>query len=159
MAGELLKHLTGIDIVHVPYKGSTGMRTDILSGQIQILFDSVPTMAEMIKTGKVRALGVSGNTRSPSLPDVPTIAEAGVPGFQATLWVGFMAPAGTPPEIIALLNREITKILARADIKEAWAKTGATPVVMAQPQFKAFMEAQVAKWATIIDANHIPPIN
>jgi tripartite-type tricarboxylate transporter receptor subunit TctC len=159
MAGELLKHLTGIDIVHVPYKGSTGMRTDILSGQIQMLFDSVPTMAETIRAGKVGALGVSGKERSPSLPDVPTIAEAGVPGFQATLWVGFMAPAGTPPEIVTLLNREITKILARPDIKESWAKTGATPVVMSQPQFKAFMEAEVAKWAKIIDANQIPPIN
>jgi tripartite-type tricarboxylate transporter receptor subunit TctC len=159
MAGELLKHLTGVDIVHVPYKGSTGMRTDILSGQIQMLFDSVPTMAEMIKSGKVRALGVSGKERAASLPDVPTIAEAGVPGFQATLWVGFMAPAATPPDVVALLNREITKILARPDIKEAWAKTGATPVVMSQPQFKTFMEAEVAKWGKIIDANHIPPIN
>ncbi len=129
MAAELLKHLTGIDIVHVPYKGSTGMRTDILSGQIQILFDSVPTMAQMIKAGRVRALGTSGKTRSPILPDVPTIAEAGVPGFQATLWVGFMAPAGTPQPIVELLNREITKILARPDIKEAWEKTGATPVI------------------------------
>jgi tripartite-type tricarboxylate transporter receptor subunit TctC len=159
MAGELLKNLTGIDIVHVPYKGSTGMRTDILSGQIQMLFDSIPTMAQMIKAGNVRALGTSGKTRSPNLPDVPTIAEAGVRGFQATLWVGFMAPAGTPQPIIELLNREIGKILARPDIKEAWEKTGATPIVMTQPEFKSFMEAEVAKWGKIIEANHIPPIN
>ena len=159
VAAELLKHLTGIDIVHVPYKGSTGMRTDILSGQIQMLFDSVPTMAAMIKADKVRALGTSGTTRSPSLPDVPTIAEAGVPGFQATLWVGFMAPAGTPQPIVELLNREITKILSRPDIKAAWEKTGATPVVMTQPEFKAFMETQVAKWADVIKANHVPAIN
>jgi tripartite-type tricarboxylate transporter receptor subunit TctC len=159
MAAELLKHLTGVDIVHVPYKGSTGMRTDILSGQIQILFDSVPTMAAMIKADKVRALGTSGMTRSPSLPDVPTIAEAGVPGFQATLWVGFMAPAGTPQPIVELLNREITKILSRPDIKAAWEKTGATPVVMTQPEFKTFMETQVAKWADVIKANHVPAIN
>ena len=132
MAAELLKHLTGIDIVHVPYKGSTGMRTDILSGQIQMLFDSVPTMAPMIKADKVRALGTSGTTRSPSLPDVPTIAEAGVPGFQATLWVGFMAPAGTPQPIVELLNREIDEDPSRPDIKAAWEKTGATPVVMTQ---------------------------
>jgi tripartite-type tricarboxylate transporter receptor subunit TctC len=159
MAAELLKHLTGIDIVHVPYKGSTGMRTDILSGQIQMLFDSVPTMAPMIKAGKVRAIGTSGATRSAILPDVPTIAEAGVPGFQATLWVGFMAPAGTPQSIIETINREITKILSRPDIKAAWEQTGATPVVMTQPQFKDFMEAQVAKWADVIKANHIKPIN
>jgi len=159
MAGELLKHLTGVDIVHVPYKGSTGMRTDILSGQIQILFDSVPTMAPMIRAGKVRALGTSGLTRSPILPDVPTIAEAGVPGFQATLWVGFMAPAGTPQPIVEKLNREITKVVTRPDIKVAWEKTGATPVSMTQSNFKKFMDAQISKWADLIKANRITPIN
>src|SRR5271169_5591185 len=159
MAAELLKHLTGIDIVHVPYKGSTGMRTDILSGQIQMLFDSVPTMAPMIKAGKVRALGTSGATRSAILPDVPTIAEAGVPGFQATLWVGFLAPKATPQPIVDRLGKTITGILWRPDIKAAWEKTGATPVVMTQPQFKDFMEAQVAKWADVIKANHIKSIN
>jgi len=159
MAAELLKHLTGINIVHVPYKGSTGMRTDILSGQIQMLFDSVPTMAPLIKAGKVRALGTSGTARSAILPDVPTIAEAGVPGFQATLWVGFMAPAGTPQPIVDKLNAEITKIVSRPDIKEAWEKQGAEPVTMTQPQFKAFMDAQIAKWAGVIKANDIKPIN
>jgi tripartite-type tricarboxylate transporter receptor subunit TctC len=158
MAAELLKHLTGINIVHVPYKGSTGMRTDILSGQIQMLFDSVPTMAPLIKAGKVRALGTSGVTRSPILPDVPTIAEAGVPGFQATLWVGFMAPAGTPQPIVDKLNAEITKIVSRPDIKAAWQKQGAEPVALTQPQFKAFMDAQIAKWADVIKANDIKPI-
>jgi tripartite-type tricarboxylate transporter receptor subunit TctC len=159
MAGELLKHLTGINIVHVPYKGSTGMRTDILSGQIQMLFDSVPTMAAQIKAGKVRAIGTSGVKRSAILPDVPTIAEAGVPGFQATLWVGFMAPAGTPMPIVDKLNREITKIVSRPDIKAAWEKLGAEPVTMTQPEFKAFMDAQIAKWADVIKANKIPEIN
>jgi tripartite-type tricarboxylate transporter receptor subunit TctC len=159
MAGELLKNLTGVDIVHVPYKGSTGARNDILSGQIQILFDSVPTMAPMIKAGLVRALGTSGKVRSPTLPDVPTIAEAGVPGFNATLWVGFMAPASTPQPIVDKLNQEITKILARPDIKEVWEKTGATPIVMTQPEFKGFMDGQVAKWANVIKANRIPQIN
>lgn len=159
MAGELLKNLTSVDIVHVPYKGSTGARNDILSGQIQILFDSVPTMAPMIKAGLVRALGTSGKVRSPTLPDVPTIAEAGVPGFNATLWVGFMAPAGTPQPIVDKLNQQITKILARPDIKEAWEKTGATPIVMTQPEFKTFMDGQVAKWANVIKTNRIPQIN
>jgi len=159
MAGELLKNLTGVDIVHVPYKGSTGARNDILSGQIQILFDSVPTMAPQIKAGMVRALGTSGKMRSPILPDVPTMAEAGVPDFNATLLVGFMAPAGTPKPIIDKLHDEITKILRRPDIKQAWEKTGATPIVMTQPEFKSFMEAQVAKWADVIKTNHIAPIN
>ena len=159
MAAELLKHLTGINIVHVPYRGSTGMRTDILSGQIQMLFDSVPTMAPLIKAGKVRALGTSGTARSAILPDVPTIAEAGVPGFQATLWVGFMAPAGTPQPIVDKLNAEITKIVSRPDIKAAWQKQGAEPVALTQPQFKAFMDAQITKWADVIKANDIKPIN
>jgi tripartite-type tricarboxylate transporter receptor subunit TctC len=159
MAGELLKNLTGIDIVHVPYKGSTGMRTDILSGQIQLLFDSVPTMAPQIQAGMVRALGTSAKVRSPILPDVPTIAEAGVPGFQATLWVGFMAPKETPQPILDLLNRKITEILNRPDIKEAWQKQGATPLAMSQPQFAAFMQAEIVKWAKVIEANHIAPIN
>jgi tripartite-type tricarboxylate transporter receptor subunit TctC len=159
MAAELLKQLTGINIVHVAYKGSTGMRTDILSGQIQMLFDSVPTMAPLIKAGKVRALGTSGVKRSPILPDVPTLAEAGVPGFQATLWVGFMAPAGTPQPIVEKLNAEITKIVSRPDIKTAWEKQGAEPVTMTQPQFKAFIEAQIAKWADVVKANDIKPIN
>ena len=159
MAGELLKNLAGVDIVHVPYKGSTGARNDILSGQIQMLFDSVPTMAPMIKAGLVRPLGTTGKTRSAILPDVPTIAEAGVAGFNATLWVGFMAPAGTPQPIIDKLNQAITKITSRPDTKEAWEKTGATPITMTQTDFKVFMDGQVAKWANIIKANNIPPIN
>src|SRR5262245_54658357 len=159
MAGELLKNLAAIDIVHVPYKGSTGARNDILSGQVQMLFDSVPTMAPMIKAGLVRAIGTSGKTRSPIRPDVPTIAEAGLPEFNATLWVGFMAPAATPQPVVERLNQEITKILARPDIRESWEKTGATPIVMTQPEFKAFMDAQVAKWAKVIKANQILPIN
>jgi len=159
MAAELLKNLTGIDIVHVPYKGSTGMRTDILGGQIQMLFDSIPTMAPLVKSGMVRALGTSGLARSPILPDVPTIAEAGVPGFAFSQWVGFMAPKGTPQPILDLLNRTITGILSRPDIRTAWEQQGATPMVMTQPQFTAYMADEVAKWAKLIKANHIALIN
>ena len=97
MAGELFKNLTGTDILHVPYKGSTGARNDIISGQIEMMFDSVPTMAQMVQSGRVKALGTTGKVRSAILPDVPTLSEAGVPGYEATMWVGVMAPAGTPP--------------------------------------------------------------
>jgi tripartite-type tricarboxylate transporter receptor subunit TctC len=159
MAAELLKSLTGIDIVHVPYKGSTGMRSDILSGQIQMLFDSIPTIAPTIKSGMVRAIATSGQSRSPILPDVPSFAEAGVPGFQATLWVGFMAPKATPQPIIDLLVRTINDILKRPDIKNAWEQQGATPMVMTQQEFGAFMDAEIAKWAKVIQANHIALIN
>ena len=155
MAAELLKQLTGIDIVHVPYKGSTGMRTDILSGQIQMLFDSIPTMAAMVKANMVRPLGTSGLKRSSILPDVPTIAEAGVPGFHFSQWVGFMAPKGTPQPIIDKLNHTITQILSRPDIKTSWEAQGATPMVMTQAEFAAFMQGEVDKWAKVIKANHI----
>ncbi|MGB7077244.1 MAG: tripartite tricarboxylate transporter substrate binding protein [Xanthobacteraceae bacterium] len=158
MAAELLKNLTGIDIVHVPYKGSTGMRVDILSGQIQMLFDSIPTMAAYIKAGKVRALGTTGLTRSPILPDVPTIAET-VPGFEFTQWVGFMAPKGTPQPILDLLNKTIGGILSQPAIKESWEKQGATPMVMSQAEFTSFMAAQVAKWAKVIKDNKIKLID
>ena len=158
MAGELLKSLTGIDIVHVPYKGSTGARTDILSGQIQLLFDSVPTMAQMIKSGMVHALGTTGASRSPVLPDVPTIAEA-VPGFQMAPWIGFMAPKAAAPAIVERLNRTITEILSRPEIKAAWTKQGAVPVTMTQPEFENFMQSQVEKWAKVIKDNHIALIN
>jgi tripartite-type tricarboxylate transporter receptor subunit TctC len=141
--------------VHVPYKGSTGMRTDILSGQIQMLFDSIPTMAAMVKANMVRPLGTSGLKRSPILPDVPTIAEAGVPGFHFSQWVGFMAPKGTPQPVIDKLNHTITQILARPDIKASWEAQGATPMVMTQPEFAAFMQGEVDKWAKVIKANHI----
>ncbi|HMG78948.1 MAG TPA: tripartite tricarboxylate transporter substrate binding protein [Xanthobacteraceae bacterium] len=159
MAAELLKSLTGIDIVHVPYKGSTGMRSDILSGQIQMLFDSIPTMAPTVQSGMVRALATSGRTRSPILPDVPTFTEAGVPGFQATLWVGFMAPKATPQPVVDQLSRTITDILKRPEIKDAWEKQGASPMVMTQAVFTAFMESEIAKWAKVIQANHIALIN
>lgn len=159
MAGELLKNLTGVDIVHVPYKGSTGARNDILGGQIQMLFDSVPSIAPVVKSGMVRALATTGAKRSEILPDVPTMEEAGVKGFQASLWVGVMAPAGTPKEIVDKLNAEITRIVSSPEIKKAWDEQGANPITMTQPQFKAFMDAEVAKWAKIIKDNHIQAIN
>jgi tripartite-type tricarboxylate transporter receptor subunit TctC len=159
MAGELLKNITGIDIQHVPYRGSSGMRTDILSGQIQMLFDSVPTMAPLIKQGLVRPIGVSGKTRSPILPDVPTLDEAGAKGFQASLWVGFMAPAGTPRPIIDLLHDEIAKAVAQPALKKTWEEQGATPISMTQPEFAGFMLAQINKWAKVIEANHIKHVN
>jgi tripartite-type tricarboxylate transporter receptor subunit TctC len=154
MAGELLKNLTGIDIVHVPYKGSTGARNDIISGNIQILFDAVPTMMQMVESGRVRALATSGQTRSPTLPNVPTIAET-VPGFSATLWVGLMVPTGTPQPVIDKLNGEIAKILARQDIRDSWRQQGAVPLVMTQAAFKTFMQSQIETWAKVVKDNHI----
>ncbi len=157
MAGELFKNLTGTNILHVPYKGSAGARNDIISGQIEMMFDSVPTMAQMIQAGRVKALGTSGRVRSAILPDVPTLSEAGVPGYEATLWVGVMAPAGTPRPIVELLNAEINKILARPDVRESWEKQGATPVSMKPDEFGAYVQSEIEKWAKVINANGIRP--
>lgn len=159
MAGELLKNITGVDIVHVPYKGSTFARNDIVSGQIHMLFDAVPTMAASIKSGMVRAIGTTGKTRSPILPDVPTLDEAGATGFQATLWTGFMAPAGTPKEIVARLNHAISAAVSQPEIRKQWEAQGANPMVMTQAEFATFMQAQVEKWAKVIATNNIVPIN
>jgi tripartite-type tricarboxylate transporter receptor subunit TctC len=155
MAGELFKHLTGTDIQHVPYKGSAGARNDIISGQVQMMFDSVPTMAQMIQAGRVKALGTTGKVRSPILPDVPTLSEAGVPGYEASMWIGFMAPTGTPQMIVERLNREINTILLRPELKAAWEKQGAEPMVMTPDAFGAHISSEIEKWANIITANAI----
>ena len=155
MAGELFKNLTGTDIVHVPYRGSTGARTDILAGNVQMMFDSVPTMAPFIQAGKVIALGTSGTTRSVTLPDVPTLAEAGVPGYEATIWIGMMAPKGTPQPIVDRLNAEIDKIISRPDIKASWEQQDAKPDPMTAAQFGDHIQAEIAKWAKLIKSNNI----
>jgi len=150
MAGELLKAMTGTEMMHVAYRGSGGARTDVLAGQVQMMFDSVPTMAPLVLAKEVKALATTGKERSPILPDVPTMAEAGVPGYEATLWVGVMAPAGTPKPIIDLLNTEINKILARPDVKETLAKQGAVGMSMTPAEFDAFLRAQIAKWEKVV---------
>jgi tripartite-type tricarboxylate transporter receptor subunit TctC len=155
MAGELFKNLTGTDILHVPYKGSTGARNDIISGQVEMMFDSVPTMAPMLQAGRVKALGTTGKVRSAILPDVPTLSEAGVPGYAATIWLGVMAPVGTPAQIVELLNKKINEILARPEVKDAWEKQGAVAMAMTPDEFGAHVRSEIERWAKIIRANNI----
>jgi tripartite-type tricarboxylate transporter receptor subunit TctC len=155
MAGELFKNLTGTDIQHVPYKGSAGARNDIISGQVQMMFDSIPTMAQMIGAGRVKALGTTGKTRSAILPDVPTLSEAGVPGYEATMWIGVMAPAGTPQPIVERLNHAVNEILLRPGVKGAWERQGAEPMAMTPEQFGVHVGSEIDKWAKIITANAI----
>ena len=154
MAGELFKNLTGTDILHVPYKGSTGARNDIISGQVDMMFDSVPTMAQMVQSGRIAALGTTGRVRSPILPDVPTMTEAGVP-HEATIWLGVMAPTGTPQQVVDLLNAEINKILARPELAVAWEKLGAAPMAMTPVEFGVFVQSEIDRWAKLIKANGI----
>lgn len=146
MAGELFKHMAGVNIVHVPYKGSSGARTDVLGGQVDMMFDAVTTMAPLAKEGKVRALATTGTTRD---GDLPTVAET-VPGYEATIWLGLMAPKGTPQAIVEKLNAEVRRIVAQPDVKEMWAKQGATPMSMSAAEFTKYLNQDIAKWATIV---------
>ena len=150
MAGELFKAMAGVDIVHVPYKGSSGARTDVLGGQVQMMFDAVPTMADHVRSGKVKALGTTGEKRSAVLPNVPTMAEAGVPGYEAVIWLGIMAPRSTPREIVNRLSAEITKITGRPEVRDAWAKQGALAMTMSPDEFARFMTGDIAKWERIV---------
>ena len=150
MAGELFKAMAGVDIVHVPYKGSSGARTDVLGGQIEMMFDAIPTMQQNIATGKLKALGTTGKTRSAVMPEVPTMSEAGVPGYEATIWLGLMAPTGTPRATINKLNAEINKIVARADVKADWAKQGVTSMNMGVDEFAQYLRDDIEKWARVV---------
>ncbi len=150
MAGELFKAMAGLDIVHVPYKGSAGARTDILGGQVQMMFDAITTMAPNVRAGKLKAFGTTGKARSPVLPEVPTVSEAGVPGYEATIWLGIMAPAATPRPIVERLNAEIRKVVNNPEVRDAWAKQGAAPMNMSTDEFAAFMREDIAKWANIV---------
>ncbi len=150
MAGELFKAMAGVSIVHIPYRGSAGARTDVLGGQIEMMFDAIPTMTEHIKAGKVKALATTGKVRSAVLPDVPTANEAGVPGYEATLWLGLMAPKGTPPAIVNKLNAEIAKITSNPDVRRAWTAQGTTAMTMGVDEFTRYMNDDIAKWARIV---------
>jgi tripartite-type tricarboxylate transporter receptor subunit TctC len=150
MAGELFKAMSGTDIVHVPHRASGEARTSVIGGHTQMMIDAISTMAPTVQAGQVRALGVTGQKRSSIMPDVPTIAEAGVPGYEATIWLGIMAPKGTPQPIVDRLNAEINKVLGRADVKEAWAKQGVEPLVMSTAEFDKYLRADIEKWAKVI---------
>jgi tripartite-type tricarboxylate transporter receptor subunit TctC len=153
MAGELFKAMAGVDLVHIPHKGSDGARTSILGGQVQMMFDAVPTMATNARAGKVKALATSGAKRSPVTPDLPTVAEAGVPGYESGIWLGLMAPKATPRPVLERLNSEVNKIIQSADVKAAWAKQGAFPMGMSIGEFDKFLRAEIVKWAKAVKAS------
>jgi tripartite-type tricarboxylate transporter receptor subunit TctC len=153
MAGELFKAMAGVDIVHVPHKGSDQARTAVLGGQVQMMFDAITTMAGQARAGKVRALGTTGTKRSSVMPDVPTIDEAGVPGYEATIWLGMMAPAGTPRPVLEKLNTAVNRIIDSPDVKAAWAKQGAVPMGMTIDDFDRFLRAEIVKWAKVVQVS------
>lgn len=151
MAGELFKAMSGTDILHIPHRGSGEARSNVIGGHIQMMIDAVTAMVGHIEAGQVRALATTGPKRSPVLPNVPTATEAGLPGYEATIWLGIMAPAGTPQAIVDQLNTEIAKIITRPDIKEAWAKQGAEPMTMTPAAFGAFLQGDIEKWAKVVE--------
>jgi tripartite-type tricarboxylate transporter receptor subunit TctC len=150
MAGELFKAMAGVNIVHVPHKESSGARTSVMGGQVEMMFDAITVMAKLAEAGKVRAIAASGKTRSAVMPEIPTVAEAGVPGYEATIWLGIMAPAGTPKPILDRLNAEITQLVASPEVKADWAKQGAVPMSMTPDQFAQYMRDDIEKWAKVV---------
>jgi tripartite-type tricarboxylate transporter receptor subunit TctC len=149
LAGELFKAMAGVDLVHVPYRGAAPAMTDLIGGQIQVIFDSMVTTLPHVQGGRVRALAVTSTARSPLLPDLPTIAET-VPGYEAAIWFGVGVPRGTPAEVIARLNREINAGLASEKMKAQLAKLGTTPMVETSEEFWAFAKGETEKWEKVI---------
>ena len=150
MAGELFKYMANVQMTHIPYKGSAAARTDVLSGQVDMMFDAVTTMTENIKAGKVRGIATTGRTRSSVSPELPTVNDDGVSKYEAVIWLGMMAPVGTPDAVVTRLNTEINKIVNSADVKAAWAKQGAVPMSMSAPAFTKYVADDVVKWATVV---------
>ena len=155
MAGELFKSMANVYLVHIPYRGSTGARTDVIGGQVDVMFDAVTTMAEQVKAGKVKALATTGATRSAVLPDVPTMSEAGLPGYEATIWLGLMAPKGTPKAVVDKLNEAVSKIIGQPELKQLWARQGAVPMVMSPEVFDKYAKDDIVKWARVIKIANI----
>ena len=150
LSAELFKSMAGIDLLHVPYKGSAQALTDLMAGRVSMIFDNMPSALPFIKAGRLRALGVTGRVRSPALADVPTIAETGLAGYESLSWSGIAAPAGTPKEIIARLNREIAAILTLPDIREKLAQAGAEGIGGPPQAFADHVRAEREKWSRLI---------
>ena len=150
MAGELFKSQGQVFLVHIPYRGSSGARTDVIGGQVDLMFDAVTTMTEQVRAGKVRAIATTGRQRSEVLPDVPTVSESGVPGYEATILLGVMAPKCTPKASVDKLNETINAALRQPEVKQQWSKQGATPLIMSPQAFDKFLQDDIAKWSGVI---------
>jgi tripartite-type tricarboxylate transporter receptor subunit TctC len=150
MAGELFKAMSGTKIVHVPHKASGDARNSVIGGHVQMMFDAITTMRALAEAGQVRALATTGLKRSPLMPDVPTVSEAGVPGYEATIWLGIMAPKGTPDDIVKLLNAEINKVIELPEVRDTWTRQGAVAMHMTPPEFDAYLRKDIEKWANVV---------
>ena len=157
MAGELFKSMSGTDIVHVPHKSSGDMRSSVIGGHVQMMFDAITVMAEGVRSGQLIALGTTGKQRSTVMPEVPTVAEAGVPNYEATIWLGLMAPKGTPQKVVDKLNADIAAVMNRPDVKDNWAKQGAVPMLMRPNEFEQYLRADIEKWAQVVRVSGAKP--
>jgi len=155
LGGELFKLTAGVNLQHVPYKGGGPAMQDVIAGHVKVMFSSLVQTTPFIQSGQLRALGVGGLTRNPVLPDVPTIAEAGVPGYHADNWWGIVAPAGTPQPIVDRLYADIQAALKSPELKEAFAREGAAAVTMTSAEFGAYIESEMAKWARVVKEGNI----
>jgi tripartite-type tricarboxylate transporter receptor subunit TctC len=153
MAGELFKAMAGIDILHVPYKGSSEARNDLLGGHVDMMIDAVNTMSGLAQAGKVKAIATTGAKRSSVLPNIPTMSEAGVPGYNAVIWLGVLAPKGTPLAVTQKLNAEISKIASDPATVAAWAKDGSAPLKMSIPEFTKYLNDDIKKWAHVVEVS------
>jgi tripartite-type tricarboxylate transporter receptor subunit TctC len=150
LSAELLKGMAGIDLLHVPYKSSAQMTTDILGGQVEVVFHNAPVLLPHVKSGALRGLGITSAKRNPSAPELPPIAEAGVPGFEVTAWFGYMAPANTPPAIINKIHADVVKAMALPDVRERMLTQAAEPVGGTPQEYAAFISSEIAKWAKVV---------
>jgi tripartite-type tricarboxylate transporter receptor subunit TctC len=150
LTGELFQMAAGVKFQHIPYKGSAQALTDLMGGQVQVYMSSIPTALSHIKGGKLRALAVTSPKRAPSLPDVPTIAEAGYKGFDANTWFGLVAPAGTPAPIVTKINAEVNRILKMPDVKEKFAAEGGGPIGGSSQEFAALLKSDYVKWGKVV---------
>jgi tripartite-type tricarboxylate transporter receptor subunit TctC len=157
MGVELLKHMAGIDLVHVPFRGTGPAVTEVLGGHIPIVLSNTLTAKSLIESGKLRALAVTGAKRAQGLPDIPTVAEAGVPNYEALQWYGLLAPAGTPPEIVARLHAQTAQALKLQDVKERLASDGAEPVGSTPSDFARFIKDELEKWTNVARTANIKP--
>ena len=153
LSGELFKAMTGVQMAHVPYKGSAPALTDLVGGQVQLMFDNLPSSLAFIKAGQLRALAVTSASRSPTLPDLPTLAESGLPGFEASSWFGLLAPAGTPKDIVAKIHTAVAAWLASNDAKEKLVVQGAIAAGGSPDAFAQHIAAETAKWAKVVKAS------
>ena len=150
LSGELFKSMAHVDITHIPYKGSAPAVTDLLGNQISIMFDNLPSVIPHVRSGKLRAIAITTAKRSPELPNIPTIAEAGVPGYEAMSWFGLFAPAATPAPVLAQISAALTKVLAKPEVKKKIADQGGEPANDTPAQFAAFIQAETNKWAKVV---------